>query len=142
MRFLAAALSAMLLVGCDSERVQVDADTKDFLSVFNCPTPSGAYLPATIAELIANPGRFDGKAVKVSGYYLESLEHSAIYPILQDPLSVAFSDGIWTLVSIDLSPSSGDHVVIRGVFTTTTRGHLGQWPGSICVHSVKAGSES
>ena len=142
MRFLAVATSAFLLVGCDPERVQLDADTSDFLSIFKCPAASGTYALSTVSELIASPERFNGKAIKVSGYYTRSFEHSAIYSTPQDPVSATPSEGVWTLISADRSISSGDRVMMRGVYTTKIRGHLGQWPGSICVHSIIVGNES
>lgn len=136
MRILAVASTAFLLIGCDPEIVQLDEETADFLSIFECPSTSGRYSPATIAELTSSPERFHGKAIKVVGYYAHSFEHSAIYSTPQDPFSADFSKGIWTLMSTDGGPNSGSYVTLRGVYTTDTRGHLGQWPGSICVHSV------
>ncbi len=142
MRLLAVAAISTLLVGCDPERVQLDAETSAFLSMYKCPSAPGSYEASTVAELTTHPERFNGKAIKVSGYYTHSFEHSAIYSTPQDPFSATFSEGLWTLMSTDKSPDSGDHVTLRGIYTTSTRGHLGQWPGSICVHSVSVSNES
>ncbi|WP_447939824.1 hypothetical protein [Pseudoxanthomonas mexicana] len=136
MRILATVFTALLLAGCSSERVQIDHETADFLSAFGCPSASGLYTQTTISALTSEPERFNGKPVKVSGYYTRSFEHSAIYPTPQDPFSADFSKGIWTLMSTEASPKNGDSATLRGVYITSTRGHLGQWPGSICVHSV------
>jgi hypothetical protein len=136
MRAIVITACAALLVGCNPDRVHVDAETSDFLSMFNCPVTSGTYVPVDIPQLIANPATFDGKAVEISGYHISLFEHSAIYPTRQEPFSTNFSDGIWTLISTNRNVSSERRVTLRGVYTTKMRGHLGQWPGSICVHSV------
>jgi hypothetical protein len=142
MRAFAITACAVLLVGCNPDRVHVDAKTADFLSMFNCPAASGTYVPVAIPNLIANSAAFDGKAVEISGYHISSFEHSAIYPIRQDPFSTNFSEGIWTLIGADRDVSSEDRVTLRGIYTTKIRGHLGQRPGSICVHSVLPSNEA
>ena len=142
MRLFAITACAVLLVGCNPDGVQVDAKTSDFLSMFNCPVASGTYQPVAIANLIANPALFEGKPVEISGYHISSFEHSAIYPTRQEPFSASFSEGVWTLISTDRNVSSEDRVTLRGIYTTKIRGHLGQWPGSICVHSVRPGNEA
>ena len=121
-----------------TDRVRVDAETADFLSIFRCPIASGTYKPAKIADLIAHPELRDGKGVNISGYFTNSFEHVAIYPARQDPFSATFSEGLWMLLSTDHKISNGQRITVRGVYTTKIRGHLGQWPGSICVNSVIA----
>ena len=142
MRAFAVTVCTFLLVGCNPDRVHVDAETADFLSIFNCPVASGVYATVSIPQLIANPAAFDGKAVEISGYSISMFEHSAIYPTKQKPFSANFSEGIWTLTSVDLSASSEKPVTLRGIYTTKIRGHLGQWPGSICVHSILPSNEA
>ena len=142
MRAIGITAYAVLLVGCNPDRVHVSAETSDFLSMFICPIASGTYLRVAIPKLIANPATFDGKAIEVSGYHISSFEHSAIYPAWQEPFTSRFSEGIWTLISTDRDVSSEYRVTLRGVYTTKIRGHLGQWPGSICVHSIGPGNEA
>ena len=142
MRIFAVAGWAALLVGCSPETVQVDAKTSDFLSMLDCPFVSGVYEPVTITELIARPADLDEKPVKISGYFISSFEHTAIYPTQQEPFSATFSEGLWTLLNTNSRVVSGQHVTLRGIYTTKIRGHGGQWPGSICVHSVATHDES
>lgn len=143
MRILPAVLSAILISGCGADRVQVDAETLDHLSIYDCPVASGTYERAEIADLISNPARLDGKAVKISGYYYSSFEHSAIYPDAQDPQNLFASDfkkGLWVL-DVDQT-LSGKFVTLRGVYDAKGHGHLGQWSGTICVYSAALGNES
>ena len=135
-RVFAITVCVSLLVGCNPDRVQVDTETSRFLSIFDCPVASGTYESVEIAELIANPAIFDGKAVEISGYHISSFEHSAIYPTPQDTFSANFSEGIWTLISTERNVGNKDRVTLRGVYTTKIRGHGSQWPGSMCVHSI------
>ena len=142
MRSFAVVAGTVLLLGCSAERVQVDAKTLRFLSLFDCPTASGTYESTTISEIITRPAAWDGKPVKVSGYFVSSFEHSAIYPTKQDPFSAIFSGGLWTLLSVDREIVSGQRVTLRGIYTTRVQGHGSQWPGSICVHTADAEAES
>jgi len=141
MRAIAIAFIA-LLSGCNAERVQVDAETSDFLKTAGCPVVSGTYQLTTIPELIAAPDRLDGQAVRLSGYYVHSFEHSAIYPSPQDPFSANVSAGLWTEVSVWSDFDSDKRVTIRGVYVKGVSGHGGRWPGAICVHSIASDNES
>jgi len=143
MRFFPAALSAILLSGCGSDRVQVDAEALDRLSAYGCPIASGIYERAEIANLISSPTRFDGKAVQTSGYYYSASEYSAVFPDQQDPddpYASDFSKGLWAL-GVD-EALHGQPVTLRGVYHAKGHGHLGQWPGTICVYSTVPGDES
>ena len=143
MRILAAALGTILIGGCGVDRVQPDAETLDNLSIYDCPVATGTYEPAEIPNLISSPERLDGKAIKISGYYYSGFEHAGIYAEPQDPEKLYASDftkGIWTLGADQ--KLSGKFVTLRGVYDAKGHGHLGQWPGTICVYSTTLGNES
>ncbi|MEL1266232.1 hypothetical protein [Pseudoxanthomonas putridarboris] len=133
MRFLLAATLGILLSGCSPERVQVSAERLEHLAIFDCPVASGTYEEAEIEDLIAHPDLFDAKAIKVSGFYHSSFEHQALYPTPADDI---FEHGLWILGGNDAL--KGKRIVVRGVYAPSIHGHLGQWPASICVHSVVA----
>ena len=134
---------AALVAGCNPERVTVDEEQREWLAMFGCPDVTGVYEPATLEQVIAEPARFQAKPIKVSGFYHVSFETSAIYPA---PSAVMdFRRGIWLLGrSGDLV---GRQVTVRGVYDPGPSdgrhrwpigGHLGQWPGAVCVHSIQA----
>ncbi|WP_213602508.1 hypothetical protein [Pseudoxanthomonas japonensis] len=136
-----------LLAGCDPERVHVDDEVRGYLAIFDCPQASGAYIPTTIEEVIAEPGRFQEKPIKVSGFYHVSFENSAIYPTASSVED--FASGLWMLVGLD-DGLMGKRVTVRGIYDPGRNdgqhqwprgGHLGQWPGAICVHSMEAVDE-
>lgn len=138
MRYFSIAVSALLLLGCNTEKVQTDAETADFLSLYKCPTASGSYAPTDVQALVSDSARWNGKAVRISGYFVESSERSAIYPSLEGPSSLAFPAGVWALIRLNRGPASGQRATFRGIYTSDIRGHLGQWPGTLCVHSITA----
>ena len=138
-----AALAA-LLVGCSPERVNVEEEQREVLALFDCPEATGVYEPATLEQVIADPARFQAKPIKVSGFYHVSFENSAIYPA---PSAVMdFRRGVW-LLGRSGDDLMGRRVTVRGVYDPGPNdgkgqwprgGHLGQWPGAICVHSMEA----
>jgi hypothetical protein len=126
---------------------QPKADTSDLASKADVPPPWGADCEARqgeattvgIAQIAASPAQFEGALVRISGYYAKDFEHSAIYANHKaDPYDHHFASGIW----LDrMDPTlSGRHVELTGQFTQSFKGHLGQWPGSICVTSATATS--
>lgn len=132
----------VLMSACDTDRVHVTDEVLEHLALYGCPEVSGVYEMSEIGDLIAEPTRFDGKAIKVSGFYHHSFEHQAIYPT---PVTDDFSRGVWVLDADDALKDQ--RVILRGVYVAGSKneaggwpggGHLGQWPGSICVHSTEA----
>ncbi len=136
-----------LLAGCNPERVHVDDEVRDYLAIFDCPQVSGAYIPTTIEEVIAEPGRFQAKPVKLSGFHHVSFEHAALYPT--PSAANDFRRGIW-LLDLGNDELTGQRATVRGVYDPGPNdgrgqwpqgGHLGQWSGAICVHSMEAVDE-
>jgi hypothetical protein len=135
---------AALVVGCNPERVTVSDDQRELLAMFRCPDVSGVYEPTTLEQVIAEPARFQAKPIKLSGFYHASFENSAIYPV---PSAVMdFRRGIW-LLGRSGDDLIGRRVTVRGVYDPgpndgqgkwPTGGHIGQWSGAICVHSMEA----
>ena len=101
-----------------------------------CPTSDTNAKPISIAELLSTPAVHDGQLVQVDGYYYLGFEHSAIYPTPRDPRTTPLNDGIWVDGLPPSSQLSGHRVSIRGVFSSTRKGHLSLWPASLCVSSV------
>ena len=143
-RCVCIAALATLLVGCNPERVNVSDEQRDVLAIFRCPNASGVYESTTLEQVIANPARFQAKPINVSGFYHVSFENSAIYPA---PSAVMdFKRGLW-LLGQSGDDLIGRRVTVRGVYDPGPNdgqsqwprgGHLGQWPGAICVHSIEA----
>ena len=135
---------AALVVGCHPERVTVSDEQQEVLALFGCPDASGTYEPTTIEQVIADPARFQAKPIKASGFYHVSFENSAIYPT---PSAVMdFRRGIW-LLGRSGDDLVGRRVTVRGAYDPGPNdgkgqwprgGHLGQWPGAICVHLMEA----
>ncbi|QSX79725.1 hypothetical protein [Agrilutibacter solisilvae] len=96
----------------------------------------------SISALLAHPERHEGKPVTVVGFYHGSFEHSAIYLAQADFQHHVRAHGIWVANRIPDSLSDR-YVELDGIFTSS-RGHLGQWPGTICgiSRAVAAGADA
>lgn len=127
----------MLLVaiaGCKADRVAHDeAGSRSD----PCGTPILEPQRVSIVSLIASPDRYEGKAVVVTGFFRAGLEHSAIYLHEDDGKHSIKPNGFWLDGRIP-DHMQNQYVTVQGIFTTTTRGHLGGWPGTLCGASALA----
>lgn len=106
-----------------------------------CDRNIGVPEPVELSELLTNGQQYEGRAVSVSGYYSHGFEYSALYSDAGvDIYARDYTKGIW----IDgLSPSFAEkeaHVLLTGIYTQKSGGHLAQWPGSLCVAKMRPAS--
>lgn len=108
--------------------------------ISGCPKVDQPARKIILSDLSSDPDRYHGAAVRVDGYYYSYFEHSAIYPApIPKPYNPEFDKGIWLLHA---KPElNGEHVRVIGIFSSRIKGHLGQWPGSICVTSIAKQAE-
>ncbi len=130
-----------LIASCSHENeqkvsAQSAAAESEAFSSDACLPPAASSESVSIESLISNPTQFEGKSVVVTGYYYSRFEHSAIYPSQRDPDTSEWHDGLWLQGLSPFSNLSDRSVTVSGVFSSKSKGHLGQWPGSICVSSV------
>lgn len=88
----------------------------------------------SIIELLANPARFDGKQIRVTGYLVREFEGDAIYLHRDDYDHAIFRNGLWTTFARDESEQrckSRRYASVEGKFSARNRGHLGAWGGAI-----------
>ena len=137
MKRVLASFVVFFLLSCSSDAPEAEKPLPESVQavLYGCPEPVGRPRKASISEITADPGAFHGVLVHITGHYHRSFEHHAIYPgPAPEPDEHTFEDGIWVLSGHD--GLQGDHVEAVGYFTAKTRGHLGQWPGSLCVTSA------
>lgn len=104
-------------------------------SKMECPQTRGAAKDVELADLSIRPAAHEGKFIQVEGYYYDYFEHSALHPEPEaGRYGGDFNTQVW-IHNID-HEYSGQRVRLRGVFTSKSKGHLGQWPGTLCVVSV------
>jgi hypothetical protein len=103
----------------------------DLYSEYGCTRTLSNPFMVTIEELLASPTRYEGKPVRIEGFYYSSFEHSAVYPNPDDGPGSHTQRGLWVLEGLP-KRYSGKRVTVEGIFTSGTRGHLGQWPATIC----------
>jgi len=100
----------------------------------DCPPPSGIPRVVELATLTNKPSAaMEGVFVKVEGLYVSGVEVSALYPKGSSLTSTDYESGLWLLGAHRFSRFRGQLVLVEGFYTMKTKGHLSQWPGSICV---------
>lgn len=85
----------------------------------------------SIVALLGNPEKFDGRPVRVFGFYHGSFEHSAIYLAENDFRHRLHANGLWVAGQVP-DALNDQYVLLEGIFTAADRGHLGLWSGGIC----------
>lgn len=140
MRFLQLALSSLLLSACTCPPSPAMKQAASAVNSF-CERHIGVPQPVSLSELLANGHEYEGRAVSVSGYYSHGFEYSALYSNAGiDIYARDYTKGIW----IDgLSPFFAEkeaHVLLTGVYTQKSGGHLAKWPGSLCVVQMRPAS--
>lgn len=133
-----AALALTILVGaagCDPGTDLNGRTEPQLLNSSSCPAPTTPPVPAAISSLIRRPSIADGTYILVTGYLCTGFEKSGLYET--PSCSSSEESGLWISgISSDVQ-FSGDRVEIVGMFDSTQRGHLGQWPGTVCVYSIR-----
>ncbi|GEM_PF-2304994 len=140
-RFLLLALPLLLLsaCGCPSSPLAMDAATA--ASDNPCKRYIGVPQTVTLSELLTNGGAYEGRAVSVAGYYSSGFEHSALYADAGvDLYAHDFSQGIW-INGVPLSAGVQEaHLLLTGIYTQKSKGHLSQWSGTLCAARVRPAS--
>ena len=96
-----------------------------------CDTPIKNPESVSIAALIGNPERFEGRPVRVIGFYHGSFEHSAIYLNQADFQHQVAPNGLWVANTVP-SNLNNKYIALEGIFTSKSRGHMSLWSGMIC----------
>ncbi len=94
-------------------------------------------LAVSLLQLIATPGAFDGKYVRVQGFVRIEHEGSAIYLHREDAEHMLTKNGLW-LAASDAAPEGSKeaqvkdrYALIEGRFIAKNKGHLGLWSGAV-----------
>jgi hypothetical protein len=88
----------------------------------------------SIVQLLSTPALFEGKRVQVVGFLHLEFEGDAMYLHREDYEAAITRNGLWVNFRPgmrNLSKLSDRYVLLEGVFTGTSRGHMGMWSGSL-----------
>jgi hypothetical protein len=92
-------------------------------------------IEVTLVQLIANPEKFDGKAIRVIGFLRLEFEGNVLYLHREDYEHAILGDGIWVDVTPEMTKQKDalnmHYVLLEGVFSSGDRGHMGMWSGTI-----------
>lgn len=98
---------------------------------------AGSQVPQNLSmiELIANPDKFDGRLISVTGYLRVQFEGDALYLHQEDYLHGLTKNSLWIERSDEvveqLESLDSNYIVIAGLFNAKNRGHMNMHSGSI-----------
>jgi hypothetical protein len=99
------------------------------------PIKAEEPVDVTMIQLIASPEKFDGKLIRVIGFLRLEFEGDALYLHREDYENTLLGNGIWVDVTPEIAKESDtlnmNYVLLEGVFSSSERGHMGMWSGSI-----------
>lgn len=121
--------------GCSNAADSNGGNAIPVLDSTSCPAPASPPVQALVSTLIQKPPIADGTYVSITGHLCTGIEKSGLY---ETPTCAASAkSGLWVSgVSGDVQ-FNGERVEIVGRFDSTQSGHLGQWPGTVCVYSIR-----
>jgi len=89
----------------------------------------------TLVQLIANPEKFDGKLIRVIGFLRLEFEGDVLYLHREDYENALLGDGIWVDTTPEVTKQKAalnmNYVLLEGIFSSSDRGHMGMWSGTI-----------
>lgn len=130
------AILAAGLAGC-AEPGRVEAPA----SVDVCARAVVEPETVSIVALLGHPEKFNGRPVRIVGFYHGSFEHSAIYLAENDFNFRLRANGLWVAGQVP-DALNNQYVLMEGIFSAADRGHLGSWSGGLCnVRRVVAWSQ-
>lgn len=136
---LSLSVLALLNISCsDRDGGAIDGREQAKDSIFSssaCKLENSEIVNLKIGDLLREPERFEGRLVAFSGYYYRSFEQSVIYEGRSSAGDQGSGEAIWVEGLSPFSGLNGKHLQIMGVFSMKEKGHLAQWPGSVCVIS-------
>jgi hypothetical protein len=102
---------------------------------FALPTHAAGPEGVSLEQLLAKPGKYDGKAVQVTGYLHLEFEGNSLYRDKKDYEQGHYQNALWIdLTELQLKKAAAHndrYVVVIGTFDAEDRGHLGLWPGAL-----------
>jgi hypothetical protein len=86
----------------------------------------------SMIRIISSPDDWDGRLVRIYGYFVTDFEGTAIYLHADDYENSLYTNGLW----VELGPIRGlipsdCYVLMEGVFDADEHGHFGLWSGAI-----------
>jgi len=137
MKIVLTAFALLALIGCRKSDLTVDPSRKE----------DAVHAPTALVAIIADPVRFHGKTVSVTGFYRHGFEVSGLFP--SRDMSFSEANGLWldsekeTVVEPPLSDPIWQEgkllwVQVEGSVDASSHGHLGAWTGTIRARKIKA----
>ena len=103
----------------------------------NCDVPQRngdcALYGISLIQLLANPAKFDGEHVRVTGYIHFESDNDAIYLHREDAEHHLRKNGLWVALAPGqaLEECQDAYVLLEGVYQARTAGRASLWSGTI-----------
>ena len=127
-------LLVTLAMGC-TDKLETELKPENNLTSQSCAAASSEPIMVNMSDVTSRPKDFEGKNIRIVGYYYSNFEHDAIYPTQRDPIVSDWGEGIWVYGLPRFPQAKGERIELVGIFSSQDRGHLDQWPGSVCAGS-------
>jgi len=118
-----------------SNRKSDDASFKKEVTLLDTQGDDQACANASLQELLADPKKYHGKRVRVSGYYHSEFEHSSLSvdpdTITNDKKSVWLGGMSYFARPEDVTALNDTFITVEGIFTAGPSGHMGLWAAEI-----------
>ena len=96
-------------------------------------TGGGLICDVSLIRLIADPGSYDGKRVRLAGFMHLDFEANGLYVHKEDKDRHLYKNGLWVSVGkiVESAECQDAYVLIEGTFHARDRGHMSLWSGSV-----------
>ena len=94
----------------------------------------GKEASVELQSLLKDPQKYNGKIVEVTGVSRIEFEDNALYPDKTAYSNRVYEKGIWLEIaktSFEDKKNDGMHVVVKGKFNASNKGHMGLWKGAL-----------
>ena len=129
LRFALLALFCVLVPEADAQWWGVPADCDAVDQLGNC-----ALYGVSMVQLLASPPRYDGKRIRLLGYYHSESEDAAIYLHKEDAEHHLLKNGVRVALAkgASLDGCQDSYVVIEGLYKAVNdTGHTRLWSGAV-----------
>ncbi len=91
-----------------------------------------SFEPVAVHALIGTPEMYDGQAVRVVGLCSFEFEGNAVWAAQEYRTQYISKNAVWLSIGMrDLVQHDGQVMLIEGIFSAQSNGHMGMFSGSI-----------
>ena len=101
------------------------------VTILGLAAPAYPAEGVSIIQLIANPQKYDGKKVIITGFMALDFEGMAIYLSKDSYDNSIYKNGLWCSACGSHRKLDHKYVTVEVIFDADGKGHMGLWSGQI-----------